>query len=447
MSTFNFGNSRLIVKYLFNNNGKPYYQRRIPAEIQSQVGRKKLSIPLDPANGTPVAQVNRLAKEHDELFRIMRSDSNVALPEKRKAAMLLLNHFGLSGGDGNVILDPSENAGWEINPTPHIDAFTDYINDKGYDGKLNEVDKLALRALYKPLPALLSEVPKLYFENHPKGKDERFQKKQMQYWNKLLRINGDMPIASLNRERAKNFKNVREQEGVKSASVQKDLNVIKAMLEKAITELDLNINNPFKDIIASNLGKDSIPREAFEPSELNEILERCRVEDDEVRRLITILLFTGARLGEIVGLRKQDCYLDEEIPHVYIVEYKNRTLKTKNSKRRVPLMPKAQAALKKQLKDVENSTVFPRYCDGIGKPNADSASACINDWLVKTTNKTTHSLRHTVRGLLRNADIPLDLSEEIGGWGSQSIGDSYGDRSTLKRKLSALKKAFFIAGI
>jgi integrase len=219
------------------------------------------------------------------------------------------------------------------------------------------------------------------------------------------------------------------------------------MLEKAIIELDLNINNPFKDIIASNLGKDSIPREAFEPSELLEILDRCRAEDDDVRRLITILAYTGARLGEIVGLRKQDCFLDEETPHIYIVEYKNRTLKTKNSKRRVPLMPKALTALKKQLRDAEGSVVFPRYCDGTKKPNADSASACINDWLAKTTDKTTHSLRHTVRGLLRNADIPLDLSEEIGGWGSQTIGDSYGDRSTLKRKLLALKKAFSSAGI
>jgi len=447
MSTFILGNSRLIVKYLFNNNGKPYYQRRIPADIQSQVGKKKLSIPLNPANGSPVTQVNRLAKEHDALFKVMRSDSSIALPEKRKAAMLLLNHYGLNGGDGNEILDPSENAGWEINPTPHIDAFTDYIEDKGRDGQLNEVDKLALRALYKPLPTLLSEVPAIYFENHPKGKDERFQSKQMQYWNKLLKINGDMPIGSLNRERAKQFKSARESEGVKSASVQKDINVIKAMLERAIVELDLNINNPFKDIIASNLGKDSIPREAFEPNELNEILERCHVEDDEVRRLITILVFTGARLGEIVGLRKQDCFIDEEIPHVYIVEYKNRTLKTKNSKRRVPLMPKALSALRRQLRDAEGTTVFPRYCDGNNKPNADSASACINDWLAKTTNKTTHSLRHTVRGLLRNADIALDLSEEIGGWGSQSIGDSYGDRSTLKRKLSALKKAFSSIGI
>lgn len=436
------------MKYLFDNNGRPYYQRRVPADIQSQLGIKKISVPLDSANGSPITQVNRLAKTHDDLFRIMRSDDSVVgLPEKRKAAKLLLNSFGLQGGAGNEILDPSENAGWEINPTPHIDAFTDYIEEKGRDGKLNEVDKLALRALYKPLPTLLSEVPPIYFENHPKGKDERFKKKQMQYWNKLLRINGDMPITSLTRDSAKEFKKLRESEGIKSASVQKDINVIKAMLEKAITELSLNINNPFKDIIASNLGKDSVPREVFEPQELTEILERCRIENDEVRRLITILAFTGARLGEIVGLRKQDCYLDEETPHIYILEYANRTLKTKNSKRRVPLMAKALAALKRQLKEVEGKTVFPRYCNGIDKPNADSASACINNWLAKTTDKTTHSLRHTVRGLLRNADIPHDLSEEIGGWGSQSIGDTYGDRSTLKRKLDALRKAFRLADI
>lgn len=448
MTTFFLGNTRLIVKYLFDNNGKPYYQRRVPKEIQPQLGIKKISVPLDPANGSPVTQVNRLAKMHDDLFKVMRSDNSiVGMPEKRKAAMLLLNNFNLQGGAGSVELDPSENSGWEVNPTPHIDAFTDYLENKNRDGTINEVDKLALKALYKPLPTLLSEVPQIYFENHPKGGDERFKSKQMQYWNKLLRINGDMPITSLSREAAKSFKKIRESENVKSASVQKDINVIKAMLEKAITELSININNPFKDIVATNLGKDSIPREVFSSNELQEIQERCLAQDDDVRRLILILMFTGARLGEIVGLRKQDCFLDEESPHIYLVEYKNRSLKNKNSRRRVPLMPKALAALKRQLKEANGSTVFTRYCNGVDAPNADSASACINDWLAKTTNKTTHSFRHTVRGLLRNADVPLDLSQEIGGWGSQSIGDTYGDRSTLKRKLSALKRGFDLAGM
>ena len=443
MTTFFMGNNRLIVKYLSDNNGSPYYQRRVPKDLQPRLGLQKIAIPLDPNKGSPVTQVSRLAREHDQLFKLLRADDSIVIPEKKRSALLLLQNFGLHPGDGSVLLDPSQNQGDAYDDQPHLDAFNDYLIDKDRAGTLSEADKLAQRALKKPLPTLLSEVPAIYFENHPKGKDEFFRKKQLLYWNKLIEFAGDMPVSSFNRDLAKKFKKVRQDTGIKSMSVQKDINVIRAMFEKAILEIPLSITNPFKDLRADELGKDSDKREAFTTEELVEILQRCKAQDDDIRRIIVLLIHTGARLGEIVGLRKQDCILDADIPHIKITPYGYRTLKTKNSERPVPLMPKALKALKDQLMEIDGKAVFPRYCDGVGneKPNADSASAIINKWIATTTAKTAHSFRHTMRGLLRNADIPKDLSEEIGGWGTQSIGDSYGDSSSLKRKQTAIRKA------
>jgi hypothetical protein len=49
MATLQLNGSVLIVKYLYDNNGSPYYQRRVPSDLQVRFGRTKLAIGLDPA--------------------------------------------------------------------------------------------------------------------------------------------------------------------------------------------------------------------------------------------------------------------------------------------------------------------------------------------------------------------------------------------------------------
>jgi len=44
--------------------------------------------------------------------------------------------------------------------------------------------------------------------------------------------------------------------------------------------------------------------------------------------------------------------------------------------------------------------------------------------------------------LLRNADVPEDLREEITGHSRQRTAANYGEASSLERKLRAIEKAF-----
>ena len=46
---------------------------------------------------------------------------------------------------------------------------------------------------------------------------------------------------------------------------------------------------------------------------------------------------TGARLAEIIGLRKSDVVLDAVVPHIIIKRHDHRGVKTDASKRKVPL--------------------------------------------------------------------------------------------------------------
>ena len=49
---------RLIVKYLYENHGSPYFQMRVPEDLYERFGgRKKISIALREEDGPPSIQV------------------------------------------------------------------------------------------------------------------------------------------------------------------------------------------------------------------------------------------------------------------------------------------------------------------------------------------------------------------------------------------------------
>jgi hypothetical protein len=74
--------------------------------------------------------------------------------------------------------------------------------------------------------------------------------------------------------------------------------------------------------------------------------------------------------------------------------------------------------------------------------NGNGASATIANFIRGLgINKTTHHTRHAMRDLLLHAGIRVHLVEAIGGWGSKSVGDSYGDGYKLEQKYEALMLA------
>lgn len=446
MATFQINQSKLIVKYLFNNHGQAWYQRRIPDDLQERIGRKKYNIKLDPSQGQPITLVQRLAKQHDALFKLLRGNPSLTVPEKKLAAMAVLGSYDLKQGDGNIKLGFAENTGWESDDSPHLNKIHSDLEEKQRDGTITEAEKLALIALTKPLPTLLSELPDVYFEHHRggKGNDPDFRKKSLMRWSKLIEATGDIPAENFTRDHARQFVSYREASGVKSATVQRYLNDIKAIFQVATDERVINYN-PFVAITAKNLGQDKVERIPFTNEELQDAVKYCTEHDDEIRRIVLLSILTGARLGEIVGLRRKDCRLNEETPFINLTPYGKRRLKTLNSVREVPLVPLAKKIIQKQFDEFDGAALFPRYCDGIGdkKPNANGASQTINKWIRKSLHidKTTHCFRHSVVDLLRNANIPKEQREEICGHGRQTMNDTYGVGRGREMKLKMLKKA------
>ena len=74
------------------------------------------------------------------------------------------------------------------------------------------------------------------------------------------------------------------------------------------------------------------------------------------------------------------------------------------------------------------SYAFPRYTSAKGT-NANSASAAINKWLKPRVPEgcVIHSFRHSLRDRLRAVQCPSDMIDQIGGWTTAGVGQSYGE--------------------
>ena len=157
--------------------------------------------------------------------------------------------------------------------------------------------------------------------------------------------------------------------------------------------------------------------------------------------MIALISDTGMRLSEALGLVWSDIELDHEYPHINLVEHPWRHLKTSGSKRLVPLVGASLEALNIMHRQGFNTKfLFPSYTNE-AKCNGNSASAALNKWLKQYTGQgVIHSFRHSFRDRLREAEVDVELTDQLGGWASSSIGQSYGAGHTLKQKHNAMQR-------
>ena len=123
------------------------------------------------------------------------------------------------------------------------------------------------------------------------------------------------------------------------------------------------------------------------------------------------------RLSEAAGLSKDDLKVNESIPYVDIKPHPWRSLKTKSSVRKVPLVGASLWSARRILEsDDDGPFAFPLYTNE-KMTNSNSASAALNKWLRNRLGEgnVIHGFRHSMRDRLRAVECPSDLIEQIGG--------------------------------
>ena len=164
-----------------------------------------------------------------------------------------------------------------------------------------------------------------------------------------------------------------------------------------------------------------------------------------------ISLYGGLRLGEICQLGTEDVTERDGVPVILVRPDPNGgRLKTKAARRTVPVHPElARIGLLKfvaKQRDDGHDRLFPELHTDHRGYRTDALQRRVNRQIdragAKGDRQSFHSLRHTWRDALREADVSRDATLAMGGWKSGGTEEIYGGglrASTLTREIAKLR--------
>jgi len=422
---------RVTLKHAFLRGGVIYYQRAIPKDLQDRYPAKLIKTSLETGDVVEAKRkIEKLDREIEAEWALMRGNPEATPKSIQGQAVELLRKHGLSA-------DATSND--EI----AIDLFRDHLDEKRqrYAGRdeviyreadesefLSPVEIKAAQIIAGTVKPTLSDALELYLAVHPKRDTKRFEEHTRLVMKTLTDVLGDKPIEELSRSDGHKYVAAQIARGVKTGTIERYMNSIRAIIGTWLREKEIDRTNPFSQIPIPKSGEDAEKRQPFTESELRTLFDACKAKDDDVRWLTAILVDTGARLAEVAGLALDDLVLDAEIPHVVIQPHPWRSLKNTSSARSVPLLGHALWAAQR-VKESANKAqrfAFPRYTSAEGT-KATHASGTIAKWIRSLKmDHTAHELRHTMADRLRDVGCPQEVREAIGGWATRGIAAQYG---------------------
>jgi integrase len=417
MSTFKVDMMTIHLQYCWKKPGTPtlYYRRRVPQELQAVLGRKVIVESLKTSDP-------KIAAERIKAMTALldRQWSKFQVPGKAgllaQAQELLhtngVDYFGRGAEEGPLL------------------AFHDKLEDAEVNGKLPEPHRTAVQLLKGTFVYSLSVLRDQYVEARPADKDrcERAFKYLQEY------LGADPDFRTLRRPDANGFVKFLQGKEMRTSTVKRYLSPLKAAFSRCIVENELGVDNVFAKVEIPKFGEDVQDREVYTEHERKLLLNAIEAHivrhgHDTLRSILLVVAETGARLAEITGLAKDDLRLDGDIPYIALKPHPWRTLKTPGSTRKIPLSDRARRSLcDARTASKDAALLYPQY----GNDGADTASAALVKWVrsregLKGTKLGVHSLRHTMKDLLRTVKCPMEASDQILGHATPGMGANYGE--------------------
>ena len=287
----------------------------------------------------------------------------------------------------------------------------------------------------------LTEALELYLRLKGFNKGKVFRRGAERSIQSVVDVLSERPLDEYSSSDAAAYRDYLLKRGLTTNSVKRNFATIRSVINLAIQEHGLECRNAFSKVYLPDLD-DAKKRKPIPIENIKEIQKECMSIDDEARWLVALISDTGMRLSEAAGLHVDDIKLDCEIPHIDLKPHSWRGLKTRGSQRQIPLVGASLWAAKRVKATNTNSPyAFPRYTSAKGT-NANSASAAINKWLKPRVPEgcVIHSFRHSLRDRLRAVQCPSDMIDQIGGWSTAGVGQSYGEGYDLKRLSERIKQ-------
>ena len=217
---------------------------------------------------------------------------------------------------------------------------------------------------------------------------------------------GAVPLHTIERKHALGFRAwwlARIQnEGLKPYTANREINSLRRLVTVNFDIDGIERQNPFHRVRLKDTQERQ--RQPFATPFLRGELLRPGALDGlkpPLRALVKMMINTGARPSEILGLERADFNLDAEIPHIHIRSNKTHALKTLHSERQIPLVGVSLAAAREIAAD-----------GGWGKWAGKNmyATSVVNKWfresnLVPDKNQSLYSLRHWFQDQLTKNDV------------------------------------------
>ena len=270
-----------------------------------------------------------------------------------------------------------------------------------------------------------------YMQLKGEGRDHVFVRTVERNVDYLIDAVGNRDLYEYTSSHGATFRDFLLERGLAISSIKRVFSSLKPIIGLMIREHGLKATNPLVQTYMPN-GPLMEKRQPINLPTIRTIQSLCVDIDDDLRWIIAIVSDTGVRLAEACGLTCADVVLDSPTPHIVIQPNVCRSLKTRASERKVPLVGASLWAATQATKLIQvpyrkDEYLFPRYTKG-GKCNANSASAALNKWMKNYVDEgcVIHSFRHSMRDRLRAVECPTDIVDSIGGWSKSGAGQKYG---------------------
>jgi integrase len=386
--------------YLFSKRGTFYYSRRVPATVRRQFGKPRFVRCLHTSNrGKAERLSSELSSRLENIWDRLRLD--VVTFDK--------------------IIEPRAHGAPKTARRPKASTF---------EGS--------------PLTSTptVGDALELYIRLKAAGKGTLFEAHARRNMASFVEAVGSVHLSNLRKAHGGQFRDHLIDQGLSSSSINRVFSSVKAVLNLAVREWDIDVSNPLVGTFIPDVGtrKKRVP---FTEPEILSIQRECRDLDDDKRWLLALISDTGMRLAEAAGILVGDIRLEEPVPHVVVQDHPWRRLKTTSSERTIPLVGASLWAAESVVDHCRDHSevAFPRYTSST-ETNSNSASAALNKWLKArvASGAVVHSFRHSLRDRLRAVGCPSDVADAIGGWTTSGIGSSYGAGYALEAKASWLQK-------
>lgn len=223
------------------------------------------------------------------------------------------------------------------------------------------------------------------------------------------------------------------------------------ILTKMMTVMDWAVNNDYlTKAYTSNLkltkGTDS-KREGFTKDQVVALMNHAAElpADSWERWGLSLLAITGARVGEIAYLTKQDVKQVDGLWCIHINEDgPNKSIKNKHSDRTIPLIDGAfnRFDLSEFLKAVEAGALPSDH--GVNPVKASKNLGLLMKEILGETREETqtlHSLRHFMASSLQAEGVPVAFAQAITGHSSRTVTfGTYGSAIPVGKLAEELKK-------